>query len=448
MRNYRIRKIALIVPNYAMRDLFGNPSAPPLGVALIAGALRTEGFDVMIVDADAENLKDETVLERVEGFGADIAGVSCNYISKENPSVTVSELLKSRNITVFWGGNHATAISESIISKKYPVDYLLKGEGEISVPLFIKALNGECDIESVPGLMDLTGGRVVYGARQANLENLDDLPEPAYDLLPMDLYSRYGILTSRGCPYKCAYCASTTIAGRKLRFRSADSVVKEMLMLEETYGRRNFWFMDDTFTASRRNVDSILDQLESSGKEFIWSCLSSVAFAESEMFKRMKENGCQYVSVGVESTHKDHQKYIGKPIDEESVIDVVRCAREAGLRIYGFFIIGFPGENLTTVDSRYRVIEQACFDDVAVNLLIPLPGTALWYELVSSGLFEPEKMNKDTLFARVSDKGDSYDTAELVERWTELSAGELLEVVKKCRDLGRDASPEYIERSM
>jgi radical SAM superfamily enzyme YgiQ (UPF0313 family) len=448
MKKISINRVALVVPNYKLRNMFGNPTSPPLGIALLAGALRNDDIIVTIIDADAENLEDKDVLNRVEKFGADIAGISCNYISKENPSVAISSLLKSRGFKVFWGGNHATAISDTIINKKYPVDYLLKGEGEISVPLLIKSLNEGCDLNSVPGLIDLTGPEPVWGVPQVNMQNLKDLPEPAYDLLPMNLYPRYGILTSRGCPYKCAYCASTTIAGRKLRFRPSNSVVKEMQKLENEYGKKPFWFMDDTFTASRKNVDSVLNSIEDSSWNFEWSCLSSVAFADADMFLKMKKNGCQYISVGVESTHQYHQKYIGKPIDEESVIKIVKCARNAGLRIYGFFIIGFPGESWSTIHSRYRVIEQARFDDVAVNMLIPLPGTAIWHELVSSGSLNPDNIKKDTLFARVSDKKDSYDTAKLVQKWTALSADELIHAVNKCRVIGRNASPEYIERHL
>ena len=168
----------------------------------------------------------------------------------------------------------------------------------------------------------------------------------------------------------------------------------------------------------------------------------------TETLTAMKAGGCEYVSIGVESTHADHKRYVGKRVSDDFIADAVKRCHDAGLRVYGFIIVGFPGENQDTLASRYRLIEKAKFDDVGVNMLIPLPGTMIWHELTAAKMFDPAKLEFDYLFARVSDEGDSDPTARLTASWTSLTPAELTEGVRICRELGKAASPNYVPRDI
>ena len=162
----------------------------------------------------------------------------------------------------------------------------------------------------------------------------------------------------------------------------------------------------------------------------------------------MKSSGCEYTSIGVETTHPSQKRFVGKRVNDEFIADTVKRCHDHGLRVYGFIIVGFPGENEETLESRYRLIEKAGFDDVGVNMLIPLPGTMIWHELVRDKLFDPRKLEMDYLFARVSDEGDSDRAANLTATWTQLTARQLIDGVNKCREIGRAASPNYVPRDM
>ncbi|MFC1606563.1 B12-binding domain-containing radical SAM protein [Candidatus Latescibacterota bacterium] len=438
----------LVIPNYTLRDENGPPTAPPIGPALVASSLRDEGYQVSMIDADAENLSDTETVQRVIETNPDAIGFSCNYISKHNPTIDLAKQIKKQaDVFTFAGGNHISAYTEPFLtSDKSLIDVVLKGEGEVNTPLLMRALSGKIGLEQVPGATINQNGRAVTLSHQQYVDNLDSLSLPAYDLLPMDIYSRNMIISSRGCPFSCSYCASTCINGTKVRLRSAASIIDEINYTRSSFGDKFFWFSDDTFAAVKKHVTAISLALTELENPIRWSCLANAARLTDDTLAKMKNAGCEYLSIGVESTHPDHKKFIGKPINDEMVIDAVKKIHDNDMRAYGFFIIGFPGENEETLESRYRLIEKARFDDVAVNLLILLPGTQLWDELVHKGLLDPETVDMDQFFARIKDDMDKSYSASMNEKWCDLTAEELLRGVEKCRELGKAASPEYRAR--
>jgi len=465
----RIKRVSIVVPNYILRDEYGAPSSPPIGPAMVAATLRNDGYEVDLIDADAENLNLEETVDRILAFGPEAVGISCNYITKHNPTVRLARLIKQRqaDMFVFAGGNHAAAWYEGLLEADGPIDVVLTGEGEAETPSLLKAMSETGSPEGVPGACIFTGGTStmlsaggksslpMYTpgttkllAPRGHIDQLDSLPLAAYDMLPMDKYLRYELVTSRGCPYTCSFCASTEIVGTKVRLRSPGSVVEEIKHLRSTYGERFLWISDDTFTAIRKHACGISAAFEEVMPPVRWSCFSTVSTLSTEVLTAMKRGGCEYTSIGVETTHPNQSKYVGKKVTDQTVADAVARCHDAGLRVYGFIIIGFPGENRETLESRYSLIEKAKFDDVGVNMLIPLPGTMIWHDLVEKKLFDPRKLEMDYLFARVSDEGDSDRSAKLTSTWTDLTAAELLEGVKICREIGKAASPNYVPRNL
>lgn len=445
----RIKRVVIAVPNYILRDEYGEPSSPPIGPAMVAAQLRTAGYDVDLVDADAENLTMPETVDRILAFAPDAVGISCNYITKHNPTLELARRIKAQSdVFVFAGGNHAAAYSEGLLEAGGPISVVLTGEGEAEAPALLEAMSVNGSPEGVPGAVIFTGGKTSLLARRGHIDDLDSLPFAAYDLLPMDKYSRFELVTSRGCPYTCSFCASTEIVGTKVRLRTPESVVAEVEQLRHQYGDRFLWISDDTFTAIKKHAVGISAALEQVKPSVKWSCFATAVTLNTEVLTAMKRAGCEYLSIGVETTHPSQKKYVGKRVTDESIAEAVQRCHDAGLRVYGFIIVGFPGENKETLESRYRLIEKAKFDDVGVNTLIPLPGTMIWNELVQKKLFDPRKLEFDYLFARVSDEGDSDRSARLTSTWTDLTTAELLAGVRKCREIGRAASPNYVPRNL
>ena len=465
----RIKRVVIVVPNYILRDEYGAPSSPPIGPAMVAATLRLDGYEVELLDADAENLNLEQTADRIFAFGPEAVGISCNYITKHNPTLRLARILKQRqsDLLVFAGGNHAAAWYDGLLEAGSPIDVVLTGEGEAETPALLKAMSETGSPEGVPGACIFTGGMATVmsaGGRSSlpmvtpgatkllaprgHIDELDSLPLAAYDMLQMDKYMRFELVTSRGCPYTCSLCASTEIVGTKVRLRSPQSVVQEVQHLRSTYGERFLWISDDTFTAIKKHATSISAAFQELDNPVRWSCFSTVSTLNAEVLKAMKAGGCEYTSIGVETTHPSQSRYVGKKVTDQTVADAVARCHDAGLRVYGFIIMGFPGENRETMESRYNLIEKAKFDDVGVNMLIPLPGTMIWNELVASKKFDPRELPLDYLFARVSDEGDSDRSADLTSTWCDLTASELLEGVRKCREIGKAASPNYVPRDM
>jgi radical SAM superfamily enzyme YgiQ (UPF0313 family) len=417
---------------------------------MVAAALRQEGYDVDLIDADADNLTMDETADRILEFKPDAVGISCNYITKHNPTYKLAQLIKQRSKTtfVFAGGNHAAAYSEGLLDQNGPIDVVLTGEGEAETPALLKAISETGSPEGVPGAAVYKDGTSRLLAKRGHVDVLDSLPLAAYDLLPMEKYRRFELVTSRGCPYTCSFCASTEIVGTKVRLRTPENVAMEIKHLRETYGDRFLWISDDTFTAIKKHAVSISAAIQEFTPPVKWSCFSTAVTLNSEVLTAMKASGCEYTSIGVETTHPSQKRYVGKRVNDQFIADTVKRCHDHGLRVYGFIIVGFPGETMETLESRYTLIEKAGFDDVGVNMLIPLPGTMIWHELVAAKLFDPKKLPMDYLFARVSEDGNSQSTAALTASWTNLTTEQLIDGVNRCREIGRAASPNYVPRNL
>ncbi|MCX8007091.1 MAG: B12-binding domain-containing radical SAM protein [Coriobacteriia bacterium] len=422
-------KVLLVMPNYVLRDEFGDVSDPPLGIASVAAVLLGAKHDVRIVDANAENLSEDQVIERLVAFAPDAVGLSCNYSPLHNPTISLAARIKSETgAFVFVGGNHASAMAEYMMSRAPAIDAIVRGEGEETSLELVNALAQDASLDGIPGLVLRDWNGAPYrtpGRRQA--VDLDGLPLPAYHLLPMGKYARYNIMSSRGCPFSCSYCASNVVFCGRVRYRDPARVVDEIEHLLTVYGRRHVWFSDDTFTSNRRFTERLLDEIERRGLEFTWSCLTRVSVVDERLLVRMRSLGCTYISYGIESGNQGMLDAVGKRITVEEIVRALRITARAGLRQYGFFIVGFPGETKDTICDTYKLIASTELDGAAFNVLIPLPGTALMERLLEEGVLTYDEIEWDRLFARTPEEEHAWYSARLAERWTDLSARELIE---------------------
>ncbi len=376
---------ALVHPSY--REVFGPVSRTdygemPLGLAYIAAVLQARGHEVHIVDAMGNDLSMDQVVARLETLAPNVVGATC-----PTPLVPWVQGLFDRvaerlpDAIRVCGGPHPTARPEDILPH---VDACVIGEAEDTVLDISRWAAGDVRPESIPGLAVLRGHRAVPTAPRALIDPLDRLPFPARHLFPRDAYSfaypgedepYASVMTSRGCPHKCTFCATSLTFGRRVRYRSVDSVMDELRLLSRE-GVGFVFFFDDTFTLDTARTRALCRRIRDSGLGLRWACLARADRLDSDTLSAMHDAGCVEVQVGVESGDQRVLDTIGKGVTVDQLRQAFRNLRGSGIRSKGFFIYGLPGE---TPESAQRTTDLALEldpDYAYFGVFVPFPGTA------------------------------------------------------------------------
>jgi anaerobic magnesium-protoporphyrin IX monomethyl ester cyclase len=216
---------------------------------------------------------------------------------------------------------------------------------------------------------------------------MDKLPYPAYHLLPWKKYHPHpphgmslpfgAIVTSRGCPYRCAYC-SKPVFGSKFRAQSPERVVEEMSYLHEKFGVKEIAFYDDSFTLDKERAHAIADKIMEKGLKIAWTCETRVNLVDRELLGHIKRAGCYSVAYGIESASPQIIEVLHKDITLEQVEKAVRDSREVGLQVVGYFMLGSPGETPATIRQTIDYAKKLKVDFVQFSVTTPFPGTELY----------------------------------------------------------------------
>ncbi|HAF96555.1 MAG: hypothetical protein A2021_01515 [Elusimicrobia bacterium GWF2_52_66] len=328
----------------------------------------------------------------ISDFKPDIVGISAmtsSYISALRVSAIVKEI-NPKTIVVF-GGKHPTALPAQTLSNQ-SVDFVVIGDGEETFVDLI--LNWECP-EKVPGIAyrDLEGGVIINAARPA-IYDINSLPLPVFD----SAITRYGyedkknagistwsLVAARGCPFQCVYCASD----KKIRYRSPEHVMCEVRIIKDRYGITRFCFEDDSFTLDKGRALELCRLLKKSGVK--WICNTRVDLITKELVGVMKESGCESVAIGIETGSPKTMRLINKKIDYDRIEWAIREFKKNGIFVTGYFIIGFPWENIFDMQQTMALIKRLPVDDFQLNIATPLPGTKMFEELVAAEKINIEK---------------------------------------------------------
>ena len=247
-------KILLISPptDSVIKRVIGA-TGPPLGLAYLASMVKDER-DVAIIDSIVENLDFEMVGKKIKKFDPDVIGITATT-SMIPDAYKVANMAKeiNENVKIVIGGPHVTFLPEKTMEECKSIDFVVRGEGEITFKELMEALEKEKDLDGIKGLTFRKDGRIINNPPRELIKNLDELPLPSYELLPMEKYQADGvkfgvIMTSRGCPFDCIFCSSSLQFGKRWRGYSAERVIEELSILRNEYGRRTIEFLDDTFT--------------------------------------------------------------------------------------------------------------------------------------------------------------------------------------------------------
>lgn len=381
-------KILLVSPSskHAQKG-YSSAIYPPLGILYIAAVLKQAGHEVKVIDAFVLSIKkdynENNLKEDLLDFKPDIVGVSC-FTSNIDGSKKILELTKQilPNAITLIGGPHITAIPE-YIKKIESADYGIYGESEYILKEFVEKIQNKKSLENIPGII-YKDGSFKPGEY---IKNIDDLPFPAYELVPMHLYQpspasyrqlpATTLITSRGCPFQCIFCHKP-IFGNRFRPHSAKRVVDEIEFLNKEYGIKDIRIYDDTFTLDRKRVVEICELLTQRNLGITWNCTTRVDCIDKELLIIMKNSGCYNISYGVESGSERVLKLIKKGITKERIRDVFKWTKEVGIESIGFFIIGLPTQTKEEVLETIQFAKEIDPDYVQFTLVNPHPDTELF----------------------------------------------------------------------
>ena len=388
----QIMKILLLSPPTisAIKAVIGA-TGPPLGLAYLASMVREE-HEVRIVDSLAEDYTYEDVERIVKSYDPDVVGIT-STTSMIPDAYAVAEMVKkhNENAKVVMGGPHVTFLPERTFRECPYIDFIVRGEGEKTFKELIDALEKGKDPSNIRGLSINMGSKVKNNPPQPLIKDLDAIPLPSYDLLPMNKYevngTRFGtVMTSRGCPFNCVFCSSSLQFGRIWRGHSDSRVIEELRYLREEYKIREIEFLDDTFTLNKRRAIRIARRVVEEGLDISWSASSRVDLFTDEIAQAMKKGGCHTIYFGIESGSQRTLNFIGKGITPEQSISAVKKAKKHKLNTLGSFVIGFPEETKEDVEKTIKFSKKVGVDFAQFTIATPYPGTRLWNYALSKKL--------------------------------------------------------------
>jgi len=397
-------KTLLINPPYA----FSEFPIIPMGLLYLAGVLEHNDHEVEVLDILVSKYTKDKVTRKLNQYQPDIVGITS--VTMNYP--TASGILKhcksvNPDIKTVIGGCHVSFTAADTLNEAPWIDVVVIGEGEQTM---LDIVSGK-SLDQIDGIAYRSDDGVQLTRQRRPIEDLDALPLPAWHLFPLSRYhalaSHLSLITGRGCPFNCIFCAGSKMVGRRARYRNAKLVVDE---IEQglSYGFKEVNFEDDLLTLNHRHLYAICDEIIARGLKFNWSAFSRVDTINPEVLQKMSDSGCTWLCYGVESGNQEVLDRIRKRITLDKIRDGVRMAKDAGINSLASFIIGLPGETKETLKDT---VEFAAELDTwyGFHVLSPFPGT------------------------EVREKADEYGLEILTNDWSKYDANR---PVSRTKDVG------------
>jgi len=356
---------------------------PQTGLAYLAAVALKEGCGVRLIDAMASNETVEDLVKIIGGFAPELIIIHTTTPTFQNDACVLAHLKKAHPAVYAFVGTHVSALPEESL-RRSDADFVFINEAEATLREVI--LKWDVGQVGIAGLAIRRDGEILAASECPYISDLDSLPFPARHLLPNEKYHMpffegepfATIIPTRGCPWKCTFCRAGKVWGGRIRARSSENVIAEIVEMKRTLGIRNVVFMTDSLTLDKRWVNRFLDGVLEEGLQFRWICNSRVDAVDLEMLKKMKRAGCLLVSYGLESGNQAILDAAKKRIKLEDSRNAIRLTRKAGLLSMAYFIIGLPGETAETIEESIRFARELEPDYVNFHVATPFPGTELY----------------------------------------------------------------------
>jgi radical SAM superfamily enzyme YgiQ (UPF0313 family) len=372
----------------------------PQGMLSIAAYLLRCGHDVFVYDCLGPGAPVDVhqQVREILAFEPQIVGFSTTTSSFPDAADIAQKIKESQvDVITVCGGVHASALREKLLALYPAFDYLVAGEGEITM----SELAAGAHPADIAGLIRTEAGVAVANQPRAHITNLDDLPFPAYEKLtgfpndyhlPLFSYSQTPgatMITSRGCMFQCSYC-DRSVFQKGFRFNSADYIYDHMKYLRNQFGVRHVNIYDDLFTANKKRIMELCEKLARQPLGMNFNCAVRVGYTDDDLLQMLKDAGCLMVSLGIESADPDMLARHKSGVSLDDVRDTVRRIQTAGLRAKGLFMMGLPGETEKSIKQTSDFIISLGLDDMNMAKFTPFPGAPLWSSIREEGTFEED----------------------------------------------------------
>ncbi|KAF0219123.1 MAG: radical SAM [Geobacteraceae bacterium] len=383
-------------------NLYVAPFEPPIGLAFLSAYLKERGHEVCLLDMQGLLMDSGGLAARIASYDPAIVGITAM-------TPTIPEALQVAGISkrvapgakVVLGGVHPTLDPAGVLADEN-VDYVIRGEGEVAFAALAAALDSGSDPCEVDGLSYRRDGKPVIKEKAVRIADLDTLPMPDYEAFPVERYiehNRYlrsvrgiSMIVSRGCPFQCTFCAVHQTMGRNWRIKSPQRVVDELVTLKERHRLEGVWFKDSIFNLNREWVKEFCRLMIEQKVDIAWQALTRIDLIDEEELRLMKRAGLTQLDLGIESGSPKSLTRLKKGITVEKIKEKVRLAKRY-VKVFGFFMIGIPGEDETDVQQTFDLARVLELDRWTWSIYSPLPGSALYEELIAEGKIEPYRLD-------------------------------------------------------
>jgi len=387
--------ILLVNPPLTLEERYGafasvGSQAPPLGLCYLAAMVRKTGHRAAILDAPALSLDLAATVREVGNAKAALIGITATTAS----IIRASELaqgLRAGGVRspIFIGGAHVSALPEQTLREFPEFDLGVINEGEQTLVEVIEAYKSGSSYKDIRGVVFRDLDDIVTTLARPLIENLDELPFPAWDLIP-DLAKHYkpaphsyfqlpssSLMTSRGCNGTCTFCARPFM-GERYRSNSPEYTLAMVDHLVRHYGVRDIMFYDDNFLLDRGRVLKICDALLSRDYRISWSCLARTDLTPKDFYETIHRAGCWQIAYGIESGDQDILNNMKKNVKIDRVVQMIQQANSAGITTRGYFMIGCPGETSETIEKTIDFMRDSRLKEFHVTFCTPMPGAELF----------------------------------------------------------------------
>ena len=412
--------LLLVYPNNRARA-YGSAAesvaavTPPVGLALVAGFIRRQGFRVQILDAEAENLTTEQTADFIVRRAPLLMLMASDQLNSGDVTKMIAAgetltALKKRasSVRTILEGAAPSAFPEKMLREEH-VDFVCQGEAYLPVSELLRELKAgkKYPDEPIEGLWYLKSERLISSKRPPLWREPDELPQVPWDLLPLEKYRAHhwhcfdrldarrpyaAIYTNLGCPYDCSFCSVNIVFGEpNYRARSAESVVAEIDLLVKKYKVRNIRIVDNVFTIQPAFVERLCDLIIRGGYDLnLWAYARVETVKDAALLKKMKKAGVNWLAYGIEAGDPEIRKKVSKGSSDDVIDKAVELTKAAGIHIVGNFIFGLPEESLKTMQATLDMAKEYNFEWANFYCAMAYPGTALHEYARESGIRLPK----------------------------------------------------------
>ena len=368
----------------------------PYGIASIASFLTERGLDAHIYCSGDFRLK--TIEEYIKSEEFNIVGISCDSGNRIN-CFKISESIKSfnKNILIVLGGIHATLFHKQILDKIPSVDFVVRGEGEITLFELISQIRDGGDFTSIKGLSYWKNNKILINQVRPFIKNIDFLPFIKYELFDFQkvksfVFDPFLVQATRGCPCNCLFCAHVEMWARCYRFKSVPRIIEELRLLKEKYRIKKFSFSDVIPTFDSNWFKAICNAMVKNKLDMKWMCFGKAGTVSKSLLEAMKEAGCDYLLYGIESFSDKMLKIMRKGFNSEMAVKSLNLTQDVGIKASFKLLFGMPGEDKKTLRETLLGFKKLNKGVVCsgINIFEPHPGSPIYHYLKKYNLINDD----------------------------------------------------------